>query len=175
MPIKVSQKPVFKDAARRRAGGTLALGDRPHVPAMLRLGCCACSFPNRAHARTLLAQVRLERVGQALKGAQKAVAAAVTGGAVPLLEAPPPDLWPRLAKLLARATQKVSGAVGGAGPSGSRAGVGLPGVTRARERTRICGARALCGGGRRHGRLLCCSCAAGSAGPGPGQPSLPLR
>ncbi|GAB4820674.1 hypothetical protein N2152v2_007720 [Parachlorella kessleri] len=50
--------------------------------------------------------VRLEAVGAALTAAQKAAGAAVSAGAVPLLETPPQDLWPRLAKVLARASHK---------------------------------------------------------------------
>lgn len=51
---------------------------------------------------------RLDAVGAALAAAQKAVASTVSAGAMPLLDAPPPDLWPRLAKLLERAVCKVS-------------------------------------------------------------------
>jgi hypothetical protein len=57
-----------------------------------------------AHIHT----VRLEAVGAALAAAQKVAAAGVSAGALPLLEAPPADLWPRLGAVLARAVRKVS-------------------------------------------------------------------
>ncbi|EFN50506.1 hypothetical protein CHLNCDRAFT_55812, partial [Chlorella variabilis] len=54
---------------------------------------------------------RLEHVGQALEAAQKAARRDVTAAAIPLLESPPADLWPRLSKVVSKAAAKACAAL----------------------------------------------------------------
>ena len=56
-------------------------------------------------------EVRAARVAAALADAQRGTAKEVTAAALSLLEAPPPDLWPRLAALLDKAVARAGSAL----------------------------------------------------------------
>ena len=67
------------------------------------------SAARRLLERELMAhcnEVRLQRVSTAMTAAEGAAQRDITSAAISLLEAPPADLWPRLAALLARAVRK---------------------------------------------------------------------
>eukprot|EP00887_Chlorella_sp_A99_P002604 scaffold6.g2604.t1 len=67
----------------------------------------------RAHLERDIAahtnEVRLEHVGAALAAAEAAAAKDVSAAALALLEAPPPDLWPRLGAALGAAARRAAG------------------------------------------------------------------
>ncbi|KAL4858391.1 Protein ROOT HAIR DEFECTIVE 3 [Chlorella vulgaris] len=60
-----------------------------------------------AHVQT----TRLEHVGRELAAAQKAAQRGVSSAAMSLFEAPPADLWPRLARVVAKASSKACAAL----------------------------------------------------------------